>query len=169
MTVILGHRRRSGDVVDALLECHDRIRTFTALALAAGERDAPAAEIIDACARVERYFTEALPLHVADEESSLAPRLRGCSPDIDGALATMHAQHGEHDRAVRELLEAAAGVRVAPADVSRRARLAAAARELEQAFAEHLRLEEEVIFPALRRLLSPADLDAIAGEQRARR
>lgn len=169
MTVTIGQRRRSGDVVDALLECHDRIRTFTALARAAGERSASRGEISDACERVERYFTVALPLHVTDEEESLAPRLRGRSPGIDGALAAMHQQHAEHDAGVRELVSAAAALRAAPDEADRRERLAAAARELERAFAGHLRLEEEVLFPALRQLLAPADLDAIAREMRARR
>src|SRR5690348_4599251 len=90
-----GSRRTQGDgPVELLLECHERIRTFIALARAAGEKpDAPAAEIADACTRVERYFSKALPLHVLDEELSVLPRLRGSSPDVDRVLHDMESQH----------------------------------------------------------------------------
>src|SRR5690606_33889983 len=66
------------DLVDLLDECHQRIRRFLALAgEAAAHRGAPSSETAQACADVERYFKEALPLHVADEEESITPRLRG--------------------------------------------------------------------------------------------
>src|SRR5690606_15926791 len=73
------HRRDTPrDLVDLLGECHARIRRFVELAHEAAIRmDAPVEQVIQACADVERYFVEALPLHVADEEESIAPRLKG--------------------------------------------------------------------------------------------
>ncbi len=171
MLVSIGKGRGSdGDLVDLLLECHGRIRSFSVMARAAAERtDLPAGERADACARVERYFTEALPLHVADEEDSVLPRLRGLDGEVDRALQAMHDQHAEHEAALRALLAAAAVVRSRPDDPGPRTALAAAAAAIERAFAEHLRLEEEIIFPAMRRLLPAADLENMVAELRQRR
>jgi hemerythrin-like domain-containing protein len=162
--------KRSGDLVDLLLECHGRIRSFLALAHAAGSREGvPAAEVAEACARVERYFTEALPLHVADEDESILPRLRGADPEVDRALETMHAQHLEHEPLLAALLGAAAALREGPADPARRAALAEIATTLEHELGLHLTLEETVILPAIRRLLSAAAQAEIVEELRARR
>jgi iron-sulfur cluster repair protein YtfE (RIC family) len=167
--ISIGKRSGGGDLVELLLECHARIRSFAALARAAGELPgASAAERIDACAQVARYFGEALPLHVADEEHSLLPRLRGRDPELDAALQRMHDQHADHESALRHMLAAAATLRATPDDPTARATLATAATDLERAFAEHLDLEEAVIFPAIRRL--PASVQSeIVAELRARR
>lgn len=158
------------DLVDLLLECHDRIRSFVALARQAARRvDAPEDQIVEACLRVERYFSEALPLHVADEEQSVLPRIRGRSEDIDSALETMQGQHTQHEPKLRALLAASVAVREAPQDPDRRASLTAAAEQLEREFDEHLALEEAIIFPAIRRLLSSAVQAEMIKELRGRR
>lgn len=168
--VKIGQTRKSErGLVDLLLDCHERIRSFTALAMAVGERrDLPEADVVDGCARVERYFVEALPLHEADEEESVLPRLRKRSPELDRALETMRAQHTEHHALVRALLGAAQAAGQQPGDGARRAALAAAAGELGLAFERHLELEERVILPALREL-PEAEQAAITRELRARR
>lgn len=159
-----------GGLVDLLLECHGRIRSFVALARqAASHVDAPHAEVVAACLRVERYFTVALPLHVTDEEQSVLPRIVGRSPDVDRALQAMREQHSQHEPKLRALLDASVAVRDAPADAERRAALAAAAEELDREFGEHLALEETVIFPAIGHLLSAAEQEEITAELRARR
>ncbi|AKU91160.1 hemerythrin domain-containing protein [Vulgatibacter incomptus] len=165
-----GGREELADLVDLLLDCHARIRSFAALARIAGERaDATHAEVVDACERVERYFGIALPLHVADEEESILPRLRGVSPEVDRALADMHAQHAAHQAGLHAMLSASAAVRQDPGDAAKRATLVAAAAPLEREFAEHLALEETVLFPAIRREWS-ADVQAeVVRELRARR
>lgn len=78
MLTHLSKHRATGpeDLVDLLGECHERIRRFVAMARQAGSRQGvPADQIAQACIHVERYFTQALPLHVADEEQSIEPRL----------------------------------------------------------------------------------------------
>jgi hemerythrin-like domain-containing protein len=157
------------DLAGLLLACHQRIRRFIGLAHAAATRaDVPAAEVADACVQVARYFTEALPLHVADEEDSILPRLRGRSPELDRALDAMADQHTEHEPGISALLEALGAVARDPGGADVKAALAEVARRLEAEFAEHLSLEESVIIPAVREL--PADLQAtIIGELRRRR
>lgn len=163
-------RQEASELVALLLECHERIRRFISLARVAGERaDLPPSELADACARVERYFGQALPLHVADEEESILPRLRGLSFDVDRALDSMHDEHDEHAPKLRKLLGLCARLREQPEDGAARAELTALSSELEQEFAAHLTLEETVLFPALRQQLSDDQRAQIVAELRKRR
>ncbi len=163
-------RVEPGDLVDLLLECHARIRHFVTLAQVAATRtDAPAEQIAEACASVLRYFTQALPLHVADEEESIVPRLKGQSAELDRALARMERQHREHEPKLSATLRAAEAVQHGPHDAASRHELANRAKLLEQDFDEHLALEESVIFPAIRGLLSPEQQASILEELRGRR
>src|SRR5690606_27503113 len=78
MYVTIGKKNPKTDLIDALLECHERIRTFIDVAQRiATSPNAPPEEIREAATRVRRYFDEALPRHVADEEQSILPRLAG--------------------------------------------------------------------------------------------
>src|SRR5512140_1897216 len=64
------------DAVDMLLACHQRIRNFTGIALRLAEVEgAGAPEIANAAEAVHRYYAIALPLHEADENESVYPRL----------------------------------------------------------------------------------------------
>jgi iron-sulfur cluster repair protein YtfE (RIC family) len=168
------------DAVDLLLECHERIRTFLAMAgrlATAGAADASAppsaageAEVREAASRVARYFTQALPLHALDEEESLLPRLRGRDLAVDEALEAMAREHDEHEPPLRLLVRACERIAEDPALHREVAPvIAAAAEELERHFAIHLRREEEIIFPAVRRLLDARADTEIVRELRARR
>jgi hemerythrin-like domain-containing protein len=167
----LGKPAALGDSVDLLLECHERIRSFLALArriAEAGPADQEA--VAEAAASVRRYFTQALPLHAKDEEESILPRLRGKDPRVDAELEIMAREHAEHERPLGALLEACERLAGNP---GRHAELvpaiATATEELERHFAIHLRREEEVIFPAVRRLLDRSSDSDIVTEIRARR
>lgn len=61
MLVQIGRgRAQPAALVDLLLACHARIRSFLALARAAAQRaDRPEPEIAEACAAVDAYFREA--------------------------------------------------------------------------------------------------------------
>lgn len=171
MAVHLGAKRPAAGAVDLLLECHQRIRSFTSLARRlAGAGDLAPGEVADAAAGVCRYFSEALPLHAADEEDSVLPVLSGRDPALDGALSVMRREHGEHGPVVDRVV---ALCRELSKDPARHAVLAPAlgqaARELERHFAFHLALEEETIFPALKRVLDPATDARLVAEMRARR
>lgn len=158
------------DLVDLLGECHQRIRRFVALARQAGSRqDVPADQIAQACIDVERYFTQALPLHVADEEESIDPRLRELSPAVNEALDAATRQHQEHEPELKALLRATTALRNNPNDATAQREVAIAAEAMEAQFEAHLRLEEGVIFPAIRELLSHETQTLIIGELRRRR
>jgi iron-sulfur cluster repair protein YtfE (RIC family) len=169
MLVSIDSRKPPEDLVGILSECHERIRRFTHLAEEIGRRpDVPVEEVVDGCRRVKRYFTEALPRHVEDEERSLGPRLRGHSPDVDAALEAMELQHREHEPLLRDLLERVHAVQIAPKDALARDRLGAAAAHLAAELERHLELEEQVLFPAIR-AFSPAEEAAVREEMQARR
>ncbi len=161
------------DAVDLLLECHGRIRYFTELALQlATVENARPSEIANAADRVVRYFSIALPLHSADEDESLAPRLRavGLDDQLLEAVEAMTAQHHEIHRVTDEVVSFARLLIDRPEllpDVS--SQLAAAVRRLDALFGVHLSAEESLIFPFARRRLSADDQQAIVSELRARR
>lgn len=163
-----------GGVLELLVDCHTRIRHFCALARRVADgQGAPAAEIGDAALRVHRYFDEALPLHAADEEQSILPRLRGREPEVDRELDAMVAEHREQEDANGALARVVALTATLAQDPARLPALAGPLREaadaLTQHFEGHLQREERVIFPAIRRHVDPA-LDArLVGEVRARR
>jgi iron-sulfur cluster repair protein YtfE (RIC family) len=171
MLIKIGSTPEPTDVVDLFLECHDRIRTFIALAGTLGQsEDSSEAEISDAAGRITRYFTEALPLHVADEEESIVPRLSGRDPDVDAALERMRLEHKEHEPQLESLLETCRSLQVSPNRLNElRTLLLAAASTLERQFLEHLQEEETIILPAIRTFLSSDDREAMLREVRARR
>jgi iron-sulfur cluster repair protein YtfE (RIC family) len=171
MLTRLGAPATPGDAVGLLLECHARIRSFVALArrIAAARPDERAG-VPEAAHRVARYFSQALPLHALDEEQSVLPRLRGRAAEVDAALEAMAREHREHERPLAIVVAACDALARDPARVEDLARaLSGAAATLEAHFAEHLRREEAVVFPAIRRLLSPDEDAAIVRELRARR
>src|SRR5690606_21871845 len=131
---------------DLLLACHGRIREFIALAVAIGERaDVSDDEVADASARVQRYFSVALPLHVEDEEQGVLPRLHGRSAEVDAALDRMCDEHDRHAAPLRRLCELAASLRACPRDASARAALADVGRRLRAELEPHLEAEERVV------------------------
>lgn len=157
-----------GDSLAGLLAaCHERIRRFSAMAtaLAASPTAAAPADVADTARAIRRYFAEALPLHLADEEESLLPRLRGHDPALDAALARMHAEHRDHQPLVDAVIAACDAI---AAGAAAPATLAAPAAALAAATESHLAAEEATIAPAVAAL--PADVQAtIVTELRARR
>lgn len=155
---------------DLLSACHDRVRRSLQLLdrlrrhVAEAGADRAARE---AAADVLRYFDLAAPHHHADEELHLFPRLRAEGDATLGAavdrLAADHAAMAQAWAALRAPLQALAdqGTADLPA-------LDAAATGFAGLYAGHLKLEDEVVFPAAQRLFDAAGLQAM-GEDMARR
>jgi hemerythrin-like domain-containing protein len=161
---------RAEDAASMLLGCHQRIRHFTELALRLAQNSAtPPKERATAVQSVLRYYTEALPLHEADENDSLHPRLRRALPE--GALAeaneAMVQQHTEIDALIAELVPAWRELERDPQHPQ--ADLLQQTERLQQLWASHLQLEEEQVIPAMQRYLPPDELREIEAEMRARR
>jgi len=154
MLVSIGSQPRpeASDLLDKLLACHERIRSFTSLAQRlAASTDTPLEEVRAAAASVRRYFVEALPKHVREEEELVAAQLRGRSAELDAALAAMSHEHGAHEPVVARLVATCSALEASPERLPELAReLATIADALATDFAAHLAAEEQLIFPALR-------------------
>ncbi len=149
MLVTLGTRSAPVDLVDLLLECHHRIRRFLALAgaLTAGWQDD---EIRVTAAQIRRYFADGLPLHVADEDETIAPALAGAPPAVIEAMGQMSREHVEMAPAIERLIDICAQLAADPRQQAALApTLTATVTELTRRFESHLALEEQMVFPAV--------------------
>ena len=160
------------DVLDLLLGCHQRIRHFTATAgKLSHAQGATHDEIRMAAAGVYRYYSVSLPLHEADEEDTLRPRLDSLGDQqVHRALTAMHDQHQAIDELIERLLPLLLLVERNPAAIEQAGgEMCAITQVLEEIFAAHLKLEEEVIFPAIRERLPDIEQAAMLAEMQARR
>jgi iron-sulfur cluster repair protein YtfE (RIC family) len=171
MLVNIGAKRSSDDLRELLLDCHKKIRTFAALAVTLAEReDVTPDEVREACERCARYFTEALPLHVADEDESIVPRMKeGTDATVREALLTMTDEHTRHRPMLSALLTALAAMRERGSTAETRAALSEIAPAIQREFEAHLHREETVIFAALPTALTAQAQREIIAELRARR
>jgi hemerythrin-like domain-containing protein len=118
---------------------------------------------------ISRYFSVAFPLHVADEEKSILPRLRGRSPSLDAALVRMHEQHDVHESMIERFCTLTAAVRIDPRDPGARSALASIARPLASVLRDHLDSEEQIVFPVIRATFSAQEQKMVRREIEARR
>lgn len=156
-----------------LLACHERIRNFTGIAVRLADAEAAgAAAVASAAEAVHRYYAIALPLHEADENDSVYPRLRARLID-DGERASLQSmvdQHGPIDAVVARLLPIWDELKSHPERLSAHAaRMRVDAEQLQNLWTEHLALEEKIVFPLIRDRLTPEELNDIQREMRQRR
>ncbi len=111
-----------------------------------------------------RWVTEELPLHVADEERSLYPRLARF--DTEGMLARLCEDH-RRDHALAALV--GAGLRRLSAGRAPGPGFAGEALKFVANHRAHLALEEARLAPLARRGLMPEEVAALAAEMSARR
>jgi hemerythrin-like domain-containing protein len=164
------------DPTGLLSDCHRRIEMFLgSLQQVAQVIDAPlTTEARRALETALRYFHEAAPKHTKDEEESLFPRLRQIHDgEIENALLTLDALEDDHRRAdalhaeVNMLgVKCLAEARLMPDEVSR---FRQAITDLASIYREHIRIEDDVVFPAAKRALSSPQKSAIATEMASRR
>ena len=158
---------------EMLEACHDRVRRSLALLgrLLAYLSDHPHdAQSRSAARDVLRYFELAAPLHHQDEERHVFPRLAG---DADAALtdavARLRADHAQMESLwdqLRPVLQDWAG-EVAGAAPDEPARQVAEA--FVELYAQHLEVEETLVFPAARTRMDDAGLKSMSQDMAQRR
>jgi hemerythrin-like domain-containing protein len=128
----------------------------------------------------------ALPLHEADENVSLHPRLirvlgheKSATDSIETALLrklggpaadAMVEQHESIDQLVERLVPLCTILRSQPAKLDELSQeLHEISAALQEIFTAHLALEEKTVFPAMERFLSVDELAEIRREMRERR
>lgn len=163
---------RPEDAIQLLAACHARIRHFSAAAVKlAHAQSASADDIRMSAAGVYRYLSVSLPLHEADEEDTVRPRLDAVADDhARHALIAMHDQHQAIDELVERLLPLLLMVERNPAaihDVG--AEMCSVTKALQEIFEAHLKLEEDVIFPAILTALPENERDMMLKEMQQRR
>lgn len=157
------------DVVEVLLAAHIETRHVLSLAEALAQSNATTATA-ELAAQVADYLEWLLPLHQADEDDSLAPRLKGKHPVVDEALVSMARQHLALQGPLARLKLLC---RQVANDTSRlhalRFEVGSAVSDLQARLKEHEAMEESIVFPALKRTLYADELDSISDEMKARR
>jgi len=159
---------------ELLQGCHARIRHYVQLGRTlATTRGVAEAEVADAAAAIYRYFNLALPMHEADEDETIYPRICSAQPAgglvLDAAKA-MVEQHRAINELTVELLELCATLDRTPTRLTQLApELDHVTRALEQVFGAHLLLEETVIIPALTDLFPPEVITEMLNEMNDRR
>jgi iron-sulfur cluster repair protein YtfE (RIC family) len=160
------------DAVDLLIACHTRIRHFTEAAVKLAHAQAASPDQIHmTAAGIYRYFAVSLPLHEADEEDSLRPRLDPIADErVRHALLAMHDQHMAIDELVERLQPLLLLIEPNPAVLqSAGGEMCSITKALQEIFDAHLKLEEQVIFPAIRAVLGEKERATMLSEMRLRR
>lgn len=160
------------DAFDLLTACHVRIRHFTSAAVKLAHAQAAAPEELQmSAAGVYRYLSVSLPLHEADEEDTLRPRLEAVADDrVHHALVAMHDQHQAIDELVERLLPLLLLVERNPAVIHEAGgEMCSITKALQEMFDAHLKLEEDAIFPAIRDSLPESERLAMLKEMQQRR
>lgn len=176
MAVQIGAKPDSGfdDPLGMLKDCHRRIERFLgilSLAVRQARGRALGVEERQAVEAALHYFRESGPRHNRDEEDSLFPRMAcaQAAPVLDDVrrLEAEHQQTGLlHDEAALLYSKWIAEESLSAGD---EARLLAITEQMLGIYKEHIRVEEEEVFPCAARFLSRQDLDAMGAEFKARR
>jgi hemerythrin-like domain-containing protein len=164
--------KQSEDAVDLLLGCHQRIRHFTGVAVKlAHAQSATPNEVAQAAAGVHRYYSVSLPLHEADEDQTLHPRLSAVADDrVNHALLAMRDQHQAIDELIERLLPLLVMVENNPDTLHAvGGEMCSITQALDEMFRAHLQMEEEVIFPAIRESLPETARTEMLREMQERR
>jgi iron-sulfur cluster repair protein YtfE (RIC family) len=158
------------DAFGILAHCHEHIlgklaeleETSRALRREGAYSDALLARFCDALV----FLDTAIPMHSADEEQSLFPRLRRCQPFTgragDTPMDCMESEHKQHQRLLAALKRALMQREVLGA--------ADAAVAVVNEYRAHIGKENEVLFPWAKELLNdPAEVAVMTREMQARR
>jgi hemerythrin-like domain-containing protein len=167
MLVQIGAPPPAREVLDRMLECHERIRRFARLARDLASSDRPSTADAE---RVQLYFSTSFLTHALDEDESLFPMLAGKDPDLDAAMEQLGEEHAVLEQLALKVAAIAGLLAIAP---DRWSDLAPTLREPAEALIaatdRHLALEESEIFPRAKAVLDKAQLDSLDTEVRARR
>lgn len=163
------------DPIGLMTDCHRRIEMFLGILVrvAAMEPARPlSVEASSALRAALHYFRTSGPLHNADEEESLFPRLAEVR-EIEGEiLIEMKLLEAEHRQAAEShaiIEELATRWTLEPLTPAVHQRLQQTATELRELYLRHISVEESKVFPTARRLLPAGEIAHIGKEFKARR
>ncbi len=177
MPVQIGAQVHSfSDPTGLLSDCHRRIEMFLRSLASVGDviDQPPSEKTRRALETALRYFAEAAPKHTADEEESLFPRMRKMDDaEVHSALEKLDTLEEDHVRVaplharVEQLgTEYLANGKLAENEVEE---FRNSVSQLLSMYQQHIKIEDELIFPVAARALSDDEKAAVALEMTSRR
>ena len=164
------------DPTGLLSDCHRRIEMFLGSLQAVAEviDQPPTEDVRRALETALRYFSQAAPKHTADEEESLFPRLRQMqNPEVVAAFSHVEKLEEEHRCAARlhEAVECIGTQYLSNGNVTAGeiADFRRSVASLAEIYTQHIRIEDELIFPMASRMLSASEKQEVANEMAGRR
>lgn len=161
------------DPIGLLTACHRRIERFLGALyrIARNTKDGELAQAdFEVLETALRYFRHAAPHHTADEEQSLFPAMANKDQKAPEAVAKLQREHLRADQLHAQVDQIGLGwLRAGRLPEPEITSLRAALEELSALYREHIRVEEEEVFPLARRALSPSELDRIGRQMAERR
>jgi hemerythrin-like domain-containing protein len=171
----IGAKPDSGfdDPLGMLRDCHRRIESFLGVLCTVAERARGRRMTGEESAAVEaalKYFRTGGKRHNADEEESLFPRLRSNSSGEFDSTTHLECDHREAS-ALHETVEKLYSdwISEGTLDAIDEARLMAATVGLKRLYADHIELEETVVFPRAQMVLDREAIAAMGEEFKQRR
>lgn len=163
--------------IELLTDCHRRIEKFLGQMISivnecrGGELDKDHRQALETAMR---YFRQAAPLHTADEEVSLFPRLRQTSQqeavgafDLLDRLEQDHIVAAESHTEVDGLVQA--WLTEGFLETSDLERLSLELHGLRTLYDRHIALEDGTLFPLASRVLPPEEVAQVGREMAVRR
>ena len=168
MAVQIGAKPDSGfdDPIGMLKDCHRRIEHFLDILCMIAERAharSLTGEERSAVQAALQYFHVGGERHTTDEEESLFPRLRGGAAagsleDVNRLESAHHCAAGLHE-SVDWIYTSWISVGTLEPEVQQR--LLSQTRQLKQLYAEHIQVEERIVFPHALQMLDSRTIAAI--------
>ena len=176
MGIQIGAKPDSGfdDPIGMLKDCHRRIEHFLKIICIVVERARTRSLSHEEKAAVEaalHYFRVGGQRHTADEEDSLFPRMRANAALTNlRELGHLESEHREANQ-LHEDVDALYSFWIGKGRLSAEdeEKLTSATQRLQSLYAEHIRIEESVVFPRATESLDSNTIAAIGAEFRARR
>ena len=176
MAIQIGAKPDSGfdDPIGMLKDCHRRIERFLEILCLVAERAhtrSLTSEEPSAVQAALQYFHVGGERHTADEEESLFPRLRGEA--TTGGLESIDRLESDHHQAsaLHESVDwlYTAWISTGILELDDQRRLLSQTTRLKQLYAEHIQIEEAIVFPRALQMLDRGAIAAIGKEFRDRR
>ena len=163
--------------IDLLMDCHRRVEHFLeVLCQVATQREGGPLdeEYRRALETALNYFLQAAPRHTADEEESLFPRMMASQdPRAQEVLQIINRLEADHAKAgpIHDRIDELGWQWLAEDRLSQNesAELIEITQSLRETYLEHIRFEDEVVFPAAAKALDATSLIAVGKEMKERR
>jgi hemerythrin-like domain-containing protein len=175
MAIQIGEKPDSGfdDPLGMLKDCHRKIESFLVILCIVADRAKGKSLTGEERTAVEtalHYFRLGGQRHTADEEDSLFPRLRAIATTTLESIRRLEDDHRQAD-ALHDSIDRlyAAWISAGTLGKEKERQLLAETGRLKLLYAEHIDVEETLVFPHAAQVLDSPALAAIGSEFSARR